>query len=128
MRRIVVLLVAVLAVMALALPVLAQTEPPSAADGITVEGLATVAGAVVVSGVIVAFAGVLFSLSSRAKRVLAAVAGLAIVVVGTVLNGGTGFATYVLAVFTGMSAGLAAAKAQEIGSEGLNHSVTRRSP
>ena len=124
MRRIVVLIVAVLALMAMALPVLAQSEPST--EGITVAELATVPGAVVVSSLVVSVVGVLVSLSSRAKRILAMVVGLVAVVLATSLNGGSGIETYVLATITGMTAGLAASKAQEIGSEGLDHSVSRR--
>lgn len=125
-RRIAALvLAAAMAVVTLALPAAAQTGD-AAGETITLESLATVAGAVAASGVIVAFAGVLVDLTSRAKRVLSAVVGLIVVLGATILSGVADVGALVLAVLTGMSAGLAASKLQEVGSEGLNHSVTRR--
>lgn len=125
MRRLALILAVIGVFMLLAGPALAQAEP-TPPEEITLESLATVAGAVAAAGVIVAFAGVLFDLSARVKRTLSALVGLIVVVGATILTGGTDLGVLVLAVLTGMSAGLAASKLHELGSEGLDHSVTKR--
>lgn len=125
MRRVAVLvLIAALAILALALPATAQTD--GGGQTVTIEELATVPGAVAASWIVVEVASAIFTLTAWAKRVTAVVAGIVIVLAATIITGATSIGELVLATITGMTAGLAASKAHEIGTEGLNHAVTRR--
>lgn len=96
-------------------------------EPITIEALATTAGATVFAGIIVAFAGIFTNLTAYGKRVLAAVAGLGGVVGAVVLiNPAVTVGLIVVAVIDGMLAGLAASKVFEVVTAGLNHKVEAR--
>lgn len=126
MRRLTVLVLTLIALLLVAIPAVAQTsEPPG--QGITLDSLVTVAGASAAAAIVVAFAGVLVSLTAKAKRVLSAVVGLIVVVGVTIATVGASIEILIMAVLNGMIAGLAASKGQETVTEGLNHSVTARS-
>lgn len=125
MRRTLVILAVLAALFVLAIPAMAQTGPADS-GGVTIESLTTVVGASAVAAIVVAFAGTVVTLSARAKRVLSALVGLIVVVGVTLATADVTVPTFIMAVLTGMSAGLAASKGQELGSEGLNHQVTSR--
>jgi len=96
-------------------------------EEITWQALMTVVGGSAAAIPVVQFVSLFVSLTSRAKRSVAAATGLFVVVGATVLSGSADPVTVVLAVLVGMQAGLAASKSQELVSEGLSHSVTRTS-
>lgn len=94
-------------------------------ENVTLESLATVAGATVAAGIIVQFVGVVVELTARAKRLLSLAAGAVGVVGGTfILAPEVDAAVVVLAVFNGMIAGLAASQAYQTASKGLDAKVT----
>lgn len=124
MRRLLVVLVLVAMAMLLAVPAWAQAGTANG-DPLTWEALGTVAGASLAAGVIVQVAGLVLSLSARAKRVIAVLSGLAIVVAVTVTTSDPPTVAAVgLAVVDGMLAGLAASKAYETINHGLSHTVS----
>ena len=123
MRRLATLLVLVGLLMLVAIPAMAQSSGES--DPVTWEALGTVAGASIGAGVIVQVAGILLSLSARAKRIIAVLSGLAIVVTVTITTADPPTVAVVgLAGYNGMIAGLAASKLQESFSHGLDHRVS----
>lgn len=93
-------------------------------ENVTLESLATVAGATIAAGLIVQFVGVVVEMSARAKRLLSLSAGAIGVVGGTfILAPVVDAAVVVLAVFNGMIAGLAASQAYQTATKGIDASV-----
>ena len=95
-------------------------------DNITWESLATVAGAGIAAGLIVQFIKVFFrqKISDSGYRMIAAVAGLAVVLLVTLVGTAElSVQLIILAVFVGLQAGLSASQTYETIRYGVDHKV-----
>jgi hypothetical protein len=96
-------------------------------DPITWESLATVSGASGASAMLVGFVRIFVkNMSAQVTRMLAAIFGVLIVEGAVLALGAAGVLEIILALFSGVAAGLAASKAVEVSQNGLNHDVTPR--
>lgn len=94
-------------------------------EEITIESLATVAGAVPATALLLQFLKVFWSPSGAVLRQLSALVAAVLVVAATVvINDSVTFAGITAAVFAGITAGLAASQAYEVVTEGISYSIT----
>jgi hypothetical protein len=94
-------------------------------EPITIESLASVAGATVVAGIVVQFVGIFAALSAAGKRMLSAVTGVVSLVGATVLLApAVDAGLVILALINGMIAGFAASKLYEVATAGIDAKVT----
>lgn len=96
-------------------------------EPISIEALASVAGATVAAGIVVQFVGVFADLSAAGKRMLSAAIGVIALVGATVLLAPeVTVGLVVLAALNGMIAGFAASKTVEVATQGIDAKVVAR--